>query len=94
MRTSHKVEERHKAKDRGRISSKGIIHQGSSSSSSKESKERNEYQGQKRTQSFEEQMLQFMGDNKKLLHTHEQNLLSSKLLNPTHKCFNQTSMLP
>ena len=31
-----------------------------------------EYQGQKRTQSFEEQMLQFMGDNKKLLNLHEQ----------------------
>ena len=31
----------------------------------------NEYQGQKRTQSFEEQMLQFMGDNKKLLNLHE-----------------------
>ena len=31
----------------------------------------NEYQGQKRTQSFEEQMLQFIGDNKKLLNLHE-----------------------
>ena len=28
---------------------------------------RNEYQGQRRTQPFEEQMLQFMGDNKRLL---------------------------
>ena len=36
----------------------------------------NEYQGQKRTQSFEEQMLQFMGDNKKLLNLHEIFLLS------------------
>ena len=33
--------EHHKVKDRGRISSKGIIHQGSSSSSSKEIKEMN-----------------------------------------------------
>ena len=33
---------------------------------------KNEYQGQKRAQSFEEQMLQFMGDNKKLLNLHEQ----------------------
>ena len=32
----------------------------------------NEYQGQRRAQSFEEQMLQFMGDNKKLLNLHEQ----------------------
>ena len=33
---------------------------------------RNEYQGQRRSQSFEEQMLQFMLDNKKLLNLHEQ----------------------
>ena len=33
----------------------------------------NEYQAQKRAQSFEEQMLQFMGDNKRLLNLHEQN---------------------
>ena len=33
---------------------------------------RNEYQGQRRALSFEEQMLQFMGDNKKLLNLHEQ----------------------
>ena len=34
--------------------------------------QRNEYQGQRRALSFEEQMLQFMGDNKKLLNLHEQ----------------------
>ena len=33
---------------------------------------RNEYHGQRRALSFEEQMLQFMGDNKKLLNLHEQ----------------------
>ena len=33
---------------------------------------RNEYQSQKRTQTFEDQMLQFMGENKKLLNFHEQ----------------------
>ena len=32
---------------------------------------RNEYQGQRRALSFEEQMLQFIGDNKKLLNLHE-----------------------
>ena len=32
---------------------------------------RNEYQGQRRAQPFEDQMLQFMGDNKKLLNLHE-----------------------
>ena len=35
---------------------------------------KNEYQGQRRTQPFEEQMLQFMGDNKRLLQFHEQKL--------------------
>ena len=35
---------------------------------------RNKYQGQKRTQPFKEQMLQFMGDNKRLLNFHEQKL--------------------
>ena len=35
---------------------------------------RNGYQGKKRTQPFEEQMLQFMGDNKRLLNLHEQKL--------------------
>ena len=35
----------------------------------------NEYQGQKRTQPFEEQMLQFMGDNKRLLNLHERKLV-------------------
>ena len=35
---------------------------------------RNEYQGQRRTQPFEEQMLQFMGENKRLLQFHEQKL--------------------
>ena len=32
---------------------------------------RNDYQGLRRTQPFEEQMLQFMGDNKRLIHFHE-----------------------
>ena len=35
---------------------------------------RNDYQGQRRTPPIEEQMLQFMGDNKRLLHFHEQKL--------------------
>ena len=34
----------------------------------------NDYQGKRRTQPFEDQMLQFMGDNKRLLHLHEQKL--------------------
>ena len=35
---------------------------------------RNDYQGHSRTQPFEEQMLQFMGDNKRLIHFYEQKL--------------------
>ena len=35
---------------------------------------RNDYQGQRRTRPFEEQMLQFMGDNKRLLQFHDQKL--------------------
>ena len=35
---------------------------------------RNDYQGHRRTQPFEEQMMQFMGDNKRLIHFHEQKL--------------------
>ena len=34
----------------------------------------NDYQGHSRTQPFEEQMLQFMGDNKRLIHFHEHKL--------------------
>ena len=35
---------------------------------------RNDHQHHRRTQPFEEQMLQFMGDNKRLIHFHEQKL--------------------
>ena len=35
---------------------------------------RNDYQGHRRTQPFEEQMLQFMGDNKRFIHFNEQKL--------------------
>ena len=62
MRTFQMAEEQYRAQDMGRITSKGINQQGESI---------NEYQGQKRAQSFEEQMLQFMGDNKKLINLHE-----------------------
>ena len=48
---------------------------------------RNEYQGQRRTQPFEEQMLQFMGDNKRLLHFHEQKLSDLELSSLILKCF-------
>ena len=49
--------------------------------------QRNEYQGQKRTQSFEEQMLQFMGDNKKLFHTHEQKFAKLEALKSNSQMF-------
>ena len=53
----------------------------------------NEYQGQKRTQPFEEQMLQFMGDNKRLLNLYEHKLAeleafkSNTDFSNKHKCF-------
>ena len=47
----------------------------------------NEYQGQKRTQSFEEQMLQFIGGNKRLLHTHEQKFVELEALKSNSQMF-------
>ena len=52
---------------------------------------RAEYQGQ-RTQSFEDQMLQFMKENKRV-HTHEKNLQILKFSKQTQLCFKQTLML-
>ena len=49
--------------------------------------QRNEYQGQKMTQSFEEQMLQFMGNNKKMLHTHEQKFPELEALKSNKQMF-------
>ena len=40
--------------------------------SSRDSNQRAENQGQRRSQSFEEQMLSFMGEKKRLLNIHEQ----------------------
>ena len=56
----------------------------------------NDYQGQKRTQPFEDQMLQFMGDNKRLLNLHEQKLAeleafksNTKIFQTNTRCFTQ-----
>ena len=49
--------------------------------------QRNEYQGKKRTQSFKEQMLQFMGDNKKLLHTLEHKFAELEALKSNSQMF-------
>ena len=48
---------------------------------------RNEYQGQRRTQPFEEQMMQFMGDNKRLLQFHEQKLSDLEALKSDTQMF-------
>ena len=48
---------------------------------------RNECQGQRRTQPFEEQMLQFMGDNKRLLQFHEQKLSDLKTFKSNTQMF-------
>ena len=64
------VEEHNKSQDMGKIFSRGMLYQGSSSSN----RERGEMniKVKKRAQTFEDQMLQFMGENKKLLNFHEQ----------------------
>ena len=53
--------------------------------------QRNEYQGQRRAQSFEEQMLQFMGDNKKLLNFHEQKFGELEATATNFKIFQNTT---
>ena len=51
---------------------------------------RNEYQGQRRAQPFEDQMLQFMGDNKKLLNLHEQKFVELEASNTNSQIFQKT----
>ena len=53
--------------------------------------QRNEYQGQRRAQSFEEQMLQFMGDNKKLLNLHEQKFAELEATATNSQIFQNTT---
>ena len=48
---------------------------------------RNEYQGQKRTQPFEEQMLQFIGDNKRLLNLYEHKLVEMEAFKSNTQIF-------
>ena len=52
---------------------------------------RNEYQGQRRAQPFEDQMLQFMGDNKKLLNLHEQKFPELEASNTNSQIFQKTT---
>ena len=52
---------------------------------------RNEYQGQKRAQTFEDQMLQFMGENKKLLNFHEQKFAELEASNTNSQNFQTTT---
>ena len=52
---------------------------------------RNEYQSQKRTQTFEDQMLQFMGENKKLLNIHEQRFAELEALKTNSQNFQTTT---
>ena len=52
---------------------------------------RNEYQGQRRAQPFEDQMLQFMGDNKKLLNLHEQKFAELEASNTNSQIFQKTT---
>ena len=52
---------------------------------------RNEYQVQKRAQTFEDQMLQFMGENKKPLNFHEQNFSELEASNTNSQIFQKTT---
>ena len=52
---------------------------------------RNEYQGQKRAQTFEDQMLHFMGENKKLLNFHEQKFVELEASNTNSQIFQTTT---
>ena len=52
---------------------------------------RKEYQGQKRVQTFEDQMLQFMGENKKLLNFHEQKVAELEASNTNSQIFQTTT---
>ena len=52
---------------------------------------RNEYQGKKRAQTFEDQMLQFMGENKKLLNFHEQRFAELEASNTNSQIFQTTT---
>ena len=66
-------EEHSKVKDLGRIFNNIMLHLGSNIINNSSNKEvRAENQGQRRSFSFEEQMLTFMGENKRLLNIHEQ----------------------
>ena len=51
----------------------------------------NEYQGQRRAQTFEDQMLQFMGENKKLLNFHEQKFAELEASKINSKIFQTTT---
>ena len=52
---------------------------------------RNEYQSQKRTQTFEDQMLQFMVENKKLLNFHEQRFAELEASKTNSQIFQTTT---
>ena len=79
------VEEHNTSQDMGKIFSRGMLHQGSSSIN-RERVEMN-FQGKKMAQTFEDQMLQFMGENKKLLNFHEQKFAELEASNSNSQIF-------
>ena len=52
---------------------------------------KNKYQVQKRAQTFEDQMLQFMGENKKLFNFHEQKFVELESSNTNSQIFQKTT---
>ena len=73
----------------GKIFSRGMLHQGSSRSN-KERAEMN-IRVKKKAQTFEDQMLQFMGENKKLLNFHEQKFAELEASNTNSQIFKTTT---
>ena len=92
MRTSHMVEEHHRAQDMGKVINKDIIHQGSNSSNNKERIEMN-IKVKRELSPLRSKCCSSWGTTNCCLTSMNKNLLSWKLLNPTHKFFKQTLML-
>ena len=65
MKAFHMVEEHSRALELDKIISKLMLSPGSKNNN------KGDYQGQKMTQSFEDQMLHFMSENKRILNLHE-----------------------
>ena len=83
------VEGHNTSQDMGKTFSRGMLHQGSSSSN----RERGEMniKVKKRAQTFKDQMLQFRGENKNPLNFHEQKFAELEASNTNSQIFQTTT---